>query len=168
MNCGSLTLAMHRTPPYRAASTGIGTWRSLVAHYTGGVGVAGSNPVVPTSGFSEMGISGGFGATNELPRSLLCREQANALASLITIRLQIPLDLFIEKNAKIKEHCAQSTSVCTSSFPPHKVLDEIMCRSDDGINSEFFWRGNFPSYITFCPLPPLLKILRIIFLKTFE
>ena len=30
----------------------VGTWRSLVAHYTGGVGVAGSNPVVPTSGLS--------------------------------------------------------------------------------------------------------------------
>ncbi len=27
----------------------IGTWRSLVAHLTGGQGVAGSNPVVPTS-----------------------------------------------------------------------------------------------------------------------
>ncbi len=26
----------------------IGTWRSLVAHLTGGQGVAGSNPVVPT------------------------------------------------------------------------------------------------------------------------
>lgn len=26
----------------------IGTWRSLVAHYTGGVGVVGSNPAVPT------------------------------------------------------------------------------------------------------------------------
>src|SRR5690606_3963281 len=29
--------------------TGNGTWRSLVAHLTGGQGVAGSNPVVPTS-----------------------------------------------------------------------------------------------------------------------
>ncbi len=28
---------------------GIGTWRSLVAHLTGGQGVAGSNPVVPTT-----------------------------------------------------------------------------------------------------------------------
>ena len=27
----------------------IGTWRSLVAHLTGGQGVAGSNPVVPTN-----------------------------------------------------------------------------------------------------------------------
>lgn len=26
-----------------------GLWRSLVAHYTGGVGVAGSNPVSPTN-----------------------------------------------------------------------------------------------------------------------
>ena len=26
-----------------------GLWRSLVAHYTGGVGVAGSNPVSPTT-----------------------------------------------------------------------------------------------------------------------
>src|SRR6187401_2752017 len=27
---------------------GIGMWRSLVAHLTGGQGVAGSNPVIPT------------------------------------------------------------------------------------------------------------------------
>lgn len=39
----------------------IGLWRSLVAHYTGGVGVAGSNPVSPTAEqvadlhFSEVG-----------------------------------------------------------------------------------------------------------------
>ena len=31
-----------------AESGGIGLWRSLVAHLTGGQGVAGSNPVVPT------------------------------------------------------------------------------------------------------------------------
>ena len=30
----------------------VGTWRSLVAHYAGGVGVAGSNPVVPTIVFT--------------------------------------------------------------------------------------------------------------------
>ena len=30
-----------------------GTWRSLVAHLTGGQGVAGSNPVVPTKGFGN-------------------------------------------------------------------------------------------------------------------
>src|SRR5205085_1995231 len=30
------------------AGTSTGTWRSLVAHLTGGQGVAGSNPVVPT------------------------------------------------------------------------------------------------------------------------
>lgn len=29
-------------------SDGIGLWRSLVAHLTGGQGVAGSNPVSPT------------------------------------------------------------------------------------------------------------------------
>jgi hypothetical protein len=27
----------------------IGAWRSLVAHYTGGVGVVGSNPIAPTN-----------------------------------------------------------------------------------------------------------------------
>jgi hypothetical protein len=38
-----------------------GTWRSLVAHLTGGQGVAGSNPVVPT------GTMGGFLITREPP-----------------------------------------------------------------------------------------------------
>ena len=32
-----------------------GLWRSLAAHYTGGVGVAGSNPVSPTSSPSLRG-----------------------------------------------------------------------------------------------------------------
>ena len=32
-----------------ALSGAIGMWRSLVAHLTGGQGVAGSNPVIPTS-----------------------------------------------------------------------------------------------------------------------
>ena len=27
----------------------VGAWRSLVAHYTGGVGVVGSNPIAPTT-----------------------------------------------------------------------------------------------------------------------
>jgi hypothetical protein len=40
--CGSL----HSAPQPVAA--GIGLWRSLVAHLTGGQGVAGSNPVSPT------------------------------------------------------------------------------------------------------------------------
>ena len=33
-------------PLYNCA---VGMWRSLVAHLTGGQGVAGSNPVIPTS-----------------------------------------------------------------------------------------------------------------------
>ena len=33
----------------RLSQTVDGLWRSLVAHYTGGVGVAGSNPVSPTN-----------------------------------------------------------------------------------------------------------------------
>jgi len=44
-----------------AAQQGTGTWRSLVAHLTGGHGVAGSNPVVPTvapTGRRRMGGSG--------------------------------------------------------------------------------------------------------------
>ena len=41
-------------PPKRALSIrallpAIGAWRSLVAHLTGGQGVAGSNPVAPTN-----------------------------------------------------------------------------------------------------------------------
>ena len=35
-----------RPHPYKARS--VGAWRSLVAHLTGGQGVAGSNPVAPT------------------------------------------------------------------------------------------------------------------------
>ena len=38
---------------------GVGMWRSLVAHLTGGQGVAGSNPVIPTN----------FVAVNELRES---------------------------------------------------------------------------------------------------
>ncbi len=40
-----------------------GLWRSLVAHYTGGVGVAGSNPVSPTNfpgHFPGLFLSGSF------------------------------------------------------------------------------------------------------------
>ncbi len=37
----------------QAVKTDSGTWRSLVAHLTGGQGVAGSNPVVPTRKFIE-------------------------------------------------------------------------------------------------------------------
>ena len=32
----------------------LGMWRSLVAHLTGGQGVAGSNPVIPTSVFGPV------------------------------------------------------------------------------------------------------------------
>ena len=31
-----------------------GMWRSLVAHLTGGQGVAGSNPVIPTNKFKVL------------------------------------------------------------------------------------------------------------------
>ena len=31
-----------------------GAWRSLVAHYTGGVGVVGSNPAAPTNNFNNL------------------------------------------------------------------------------------------------------------------
>ena len=31
-----------------------GAWRSLVAHYTGGVGVVGSNPIAPTNYFKDL------------------------------------------------------------------------------------------------------------------
>ena len=34
-----------------------GAWRSLVAHYTGGVGVVGSNPAAPTINLKEKLIS---------------------------------------------------------------------------------------------------------------
>src|SRR5262249_48154596 len=44
---------MHGKPPLCAkviaSAWADGTWRSLVAHLTGGQGVAGSNPAVPTS-----------------------------------------------------------------------------------------------------------------------
>jgi hypothetical protein len=38
-------------------------WRSLVAHLTGGQGVAGSNPVIPTNSllFKEIVAEGGDG-----------------------------------------------------------------------------------------------------------
>src|SRR5207253_650882 len=36
---------------------GNGTWRSLAAHLTGGQGVAGSNPAVPTIGCRSEGVS---------------------------------------------------------------------------------------------------------------
>ncbi len=39
---------MRVRPGETPGQAGIGTWRSLVAHLTGGQGVAGSNPVVPT------------------------------------------------------------------------------------------------------------------------
>ena len=41
--CGSVL------PAPRPVAAGIGLWRSLVAHLTGGQGVAGSNPVSPTN-----------------------------------------------------------------------------------------------------------------------
>ena len=34
---------------YKARCFGIGTWLSLVEHLSGGQGVAGSNPAVPTT-----------------------------------------------------------------------------------------------------------------------
>ena len=32
----------------RSVDLNVGMWRSMVAHFTGGEGVAGSNPVIPT------------------------------------------------------------------------------------------------------------------------
>jgi hypothetical protein len=46
-----------------------GLWRSLVAHVTGGHGVAGSNPVSPTS---DGLVSGPFRKVNEYLRDGLC------------------------------------------------------------------------------------------------
>ncbi len=43
--CGRVYLRVRTGRPVGGAA---GTWRSLVAHLTGGQGVAGSNPVVPT------------------------------------------------------------------------------------------------------------------------
>jgi hypothetical protein len=40
----------------------LGLWRSLVAHLTGGQGVAGSNPVSPTEGQTRDRIPGLFDA----------------------------------------------------------------------------------------------------------
>ncbi len=37
-----------------ARESRVGAWRSLVAHLTGGQGVAGSNPVAPTISIPEM------------------------------------------------------------------------------------------------------------------
>ncbi len=39
---------MPRPPTLSAGIPTVGAWRSLVAHYNGVVGVAGSNPVAPT------------------------------------------------------------------------------------------------------------------------
>jgi hypothetical protein len=44
MPCARVSFA----PPVRASEFKNGLWRSLVAHLTGGQGVAGSNPVSPT------------------------------------------------------------------------------------------------------------------------
>ena len=35
-----------------------GAWRSLVAHYTGGVGVVGSNPIAPTNKIKGLAGNG--------------------------------------------------------------------------------------------------------------
>ena len=43
-----IAIAPPGTRLYKGAPPCIGAWRSLVAHLTGGQGVAGSNPVAPT------------------------------------------------------------------------------------------------------------------------
>ncbi len=56
-----------------------GTWRSLVAHHTGGVGVAGSNPVVPTTfAFAEVVDEWGRCASTrgDQPHSIVPSEQS--------------------------------------------------------------------------------------------
>jgi hypothetical protein len=54
--------SVHATPPstlrlYALAQASGGTWRSLAAHLTGGQGVAGSNPAVPTEHRRSEGVS---------------------------------------------------------------------------------------------------------------
>ena len=44
-----------RRPSWPAIDPPLGAWRSLVAHLTGGQGVAGSNPVAPTISSKEIG-----------------------------------------------------------------------------------------------------------------
>ena len=69
--CGSLHTAQ-RTP----VRPGIGLWRSLVAHLTGGQGVAGSNPVSPTvksrklTGFRDFL---GWAAVSDGPHAVIAR-----------------------------------------------------------------------------------------------
>ncbi len=57
-----------RRPPGHFAvleSSPHGTWRSLVAHLTGGQGVAGSNPVVPTE---NVHVRAGIGSVSKARR----------------------------------------------------------------------------------------------------
>ena len=49
----------------------VGAWRSLVAHYTGGVGVAGSNPAAPTIYFKRTFEPAGPGRLQDLPLARL-------------------------------------------------------------------------------------------------
>src|SRR5712691_10058658 len=44
--------------PVAAGAVSTGTWPSLVGHLTGGQGVAGSNPAVPTRTCRSEGVSG--------------------------------------------------------------------------------------------------------------
>ena len=59
-SCTSLKFRVNILPvasESRATNISFGTWRSLVAHLTGGQGVAGSNPVVPTRSFAGQAPS---------------------------------------------------------------------------------------------------------------
>ena len=38
----------------------VGAWRSLVAHFTGGEGVGGSNPLAPTMLFNDLAKENNF------------------------------------------------------------------------------------------------------------
>jgi hypothetical protein len=53
---GALQFAAANRPAEAPSVAHYGTWRSLVAHLTGGQGVVGSNPAVPTNVMSrDMG-----------------------------------------------------------------------------------------------------------------
>ena len=60
----SLTRRLVGFRPAAGVFGGDGLWRSLVAHYTGGVGVAGSNPVSPTG---QIAVQRHFSEVREVP-----------------------------------------------------------------------------------------------------
>src|ERR1700712_4855810 len=55
--------------PQMAKIVGYGTWRSLVAHLSGGQGVVGSNPAVPTNFQGSSSCGGICGCESVTPSS---------------------------------------------------------------------------------------------------